>query len=948
MSGDKAQMLIKIRANLDELKKGLAEGGKMIQVTTAGMTKLAASLDGSKLEQRAHNITAAIDKVGGATKLTDAEAKRHLATLDAWVQKADRMGKEIPPDILKTRDALQKVANEAQRPPGLFDRIGSAAKTMMGVLGIAFSVAAIKSWVTSIIDGASKIDDLSKKIGVSREAVQRWSYAAEQSGQSIETVDRAVSFMNKTLSEGEKSTVGALKLAGLSFDAIRRMRPEDAFNTIIKALQGIEDPMTRARVAMELFGRTGQDLLPAIQDGFADTAEAAEIMSDETIRRLDAAGDAWVKFKNIAVTRSGEMIAAVMEDIERAKSGWDGFFKTINKFSPARGFALPAAAAFDAAAAAGDLTTVTPGVTGAPSAAEIAAQLARQAEAAERAAAGLKKHEKVLRENMKASAEFHREQEARKGRLESMNDTMLKTSRILERKTPVLREMSAAQALVAKEANVMEQAWLKARAGAVQLKETVSEAAAQIAADVYTIGERLRDGLLDNLKAIPQTLASAFTGGGDIMGAIKSIVSQVGATIGGTIGAAIGGPLGSSIGSAVGSLLGKVVDSLKGIWNAIQGAPKAVKVVLGLVAPPFGIAMLLDGNRGRDLVKDFAASFGGFDELQKKLQTLGAEGERLWIALTQGVGRNNPAQAKAAIEEVTAALEAHEQKLAETRGKVTDLIQAHLGAGQQIPPALQASINKLIEMGTLTADNAKELLGLTDALPSFESVKAAAETLGVSLDGVGDKVRNMAFAAKVTEVSDALAIMEDAGADMRAVLEQSVEKVQPLVTEAIKFGKEMPDAMRPYLQQMVEAGLLTDENGEKLKDLSGISFAEPLTKKLDDLIVKIMELIDALAGPNGAAKTLADLGNVEIPPIRIPYRFDQEGDGIPDGLRPIPQAHGGDWWVTKPTLFLAGEAGPERATFTPAGSASGKRVIQTVVMVDRKVLATAMAEEILG
>ncbi len=32
-----------------------------------------------------------------------------------------------------------------------------------------------------------------------------------------------------------------------------------------------------------------------------------------------------------------------------------------------------------------------------------------------------------------------------------------------------------------------------------------------------------------------------------------------------------------------------------------------------------------------------------------------------------------------------------------------------------------------------------------------------------------------------------------------------------------------------------------------------------------------------------------------------------------------PQAAGGDYMVTKPTLFLAGEAGPERATFTPRG-----------------------------
>jgi hypothetical protein len=34
-------------------------------------------------------------------------------------------------------------------------------------------------------------------------------------------------------------------------------------------------------------------------------------------------------------------------------------------------------------------------------------------------------------------------------------------------------------------------------------------------------------------------------------------------------------------------------------------------------------------------------------------------------------------------------------------------------------------------------------------------------------------------------------------------------------------------------------------------------------------------------------------------------------------------AAGGDFLVTQPTLFLAGEAGPERATFTPQGGIGG-------------------------
>jgi hypothetical protein len=36
---------------------------------------------------------------------------------------------------------------------------------------------------------------------------------------------------------------------------------------------------------------------------------------------------------------------------------------------------------------------------------------------------------------------------------------------------------------------------------------------------------------------------------------------------------------------------------------------------------------------------------------------------------------------------------------------------------------------------------------------------------------------------------------------------------------------------------------------------------------------------------------------------------------------PIPMADGGDFVVRQPTLFMAGEAGAERATFTPLGRA---------------------------
>ena len=52
--------------------------------------------------------------------------------------------------------------------------------------------------------------------------------------------------------------------------------------------------------------------------------------------------------------------------------------------------------------------------------------------------------------------------------------------------------------------------------------------------------------------------------------------------------------------------------------------------------------------------------------------------------------------------------------------------------------------------------------------------------------------------------------------------------------------------------------------------------------------------------------------------------FTPQAGGTPNTSLPaVPMAAGGDFLVTQPTLFLAGEAGPERATFTPQGGIGG-------------------------
>lgn len=272
------------------------------------LNKMADSLSGRKLVQDAALMAEAVERIGGTSKLTQAELQRVAAKASEAVDKLKALGIDVPPGIAK-------IAAESRAAGTALDTMKSVALNVASAFGIAFSVGAVKSWVADVVNAGSHIQDLSKKLGVSTDAVQRWEYAVSLSGGSIDTVDKAVAFMNRTLSEGDAGTIAILKKLGLSFETIRAMRPEDAFNTITDAIAKVPDPMLKAEAATKLFSRSGQELLPAIAEGFVQTAHSASVMSDATIQALDEAGDAWTRLGHTATIWSAKLIVAAEDSL---------------------------------------------------------------------------------------------------------------------------------------------------------------------------------------------------------------------------------------------------------------------------------------------------------------------------------------------------------------------------------------------------------------------------------------------------------------------------------------------------------------------------------------------------------------------------------------------------------------------------------------------------------
>jgi len=594
----------------------------------------------------------AVERIGGVSKLTEKELERVSAQANDAANKLRALGQDVPPGIQKIADATKVATKETT------DWKNALASTA-GAFGLAFSVGSIVAFGKSVLDSASQIGDLSSQLGISTNAVQGFQFAAEQSGSSLDAVGIALTKMNQNLAGGDKSTVKALKDAGLEFSAIRNMKPEDAFLAITDAVKRIPDPMTQTDVALQLFGKSAAQLLPAIKDGFREVADSAHKMSTDTIASLKAAQDAWAELSRNVTIVSGNIIAATMnlgKAVTASGSSFASFARDVVLFGA--GAAGNMAVAFDAAAKSGkDLKDVNLTLPGAvkPTADQLAAAAAEAKRFADalakwsgaKATAEMKLLDAVFRELAK-SGQLTRDQ------IDGMVKEAIKLQGEGAKLTTRLWEMARATDALAPHLSVAELNLSKIGTQIDIVVPKMNTFSLSVVAGLNKWGEF---GLIVGKPEVPTAIKKATDGVAELSRALAELAT----VSGGSLGSVVSGM--SSIVSAVsaaqkgfksvqegiagfkGDPLSSILSISSGVMGIVTAAIAAGKAIAGLFK-----------HEGRDMVVDFAESLGGFDALHAQLLELGAEGEKLWIALTQGVGKNNPKEAQAAIDAITKAL----------------------------------------------------------------------------------------------------------------------------------------------------------------------------------------------------------------------------------------------------------------------------------------------------
>ena len=189
------------------------------------------------------------------------------------------------------------------------------AKKFIVGLGIAAGIKKVAGDIWNLAKETSaagdRIDKQSQALGMSRKAFQEWDYILAQSGASIDSLGMSMKTMSAAIDSNSAETAAGLSQLGLSAAHLQSLAPEEQFETLVKAFQKMPAGSQKSALAMQLFGKNAQSLMPLLNsssDSIDELRENAEklglIMSDEDVDASVAFGDAlddlsrtWQSFK---------------------------------------------------------------------------------------------------------------------------------------------------------------------------------------------------------------------------------------------------------------------------------------------------------------------------------------------------------------------------------------------------------------------------------------------------------------------------------------------------------------------------------------------------------------------------------------------------------------------------------------------------------------------------
>lgn len=320
---------------LKDVNKLLKMDPGNVELLTQKQKNLESSIRTTK--DRLQQLKDAQKDVSEGTAEWDALQREIIATeqdLKGLEKEYKEFGSVSAQQVKVAGEKMQEVGSKVEGVGQALAPVSKAAAAVgAGLLGAGYKA----------VTTADDLNTLSKQTGLTTDELQKMQYASDLIDVSFESMTGAVTKMKKSMTGHEKTW----KALGVSVkDADGHMRnASDVFYETIDALSKVKNETERDQLAMDLFGKSADELAGVVDDGgaalqqYGDKAEELGLILDQDLlNSLNATNDQIDTMKaqmSASLIKLGSTVATVLAPaIEKVASGVEKLAEWFSKLSP--------------------------------------------------------------------------------------------------------------------------------------------------------------------------------------------------------------------------------------------------------------------------------------------------------------------------------------------------------------------------------------------------------------------------------------------------------------------------------------------------------------------------------------------------------------------------------------------------------------------------------------
>ena len=311
-------------------------------------------LDPTNTELLAQKQKLLTDRVSETKEKLDA-LKQAQASLDMSTEDGQRQYDALTREIVSCENELKSAESAAKNFNATAEKISATAGKMsqkFGSLadktkGLSMAAGGALAGMAGLAVKAGKDADelrtLSKQTGVATSELQKMQYASDLIDVDTETITGGLKKLKKNL-DGHEETWNRLKVNVKDANGEYK-NITDIFYDTVAALGQIDNETERDIVAMELFGKSADELAGVIDDGGAALKELGQqaedlgvIISDEDLEKANELNDALDQLKAEilpTIAQLGiEIAEAIIPYIPTIKEAIEGVLESLRNISP--------------------------------------------------------------------------------------------------------------------------------------------------------------------------------------------------------------------------------------------------------------------------------------------------------------------------------------------------------------------------------------------------------------------------------------------------------------------------------------------------------------------------------------------------------------------------------------------------------------------------------------